>query len=33
MGFSAEPILAFLGRLAACGVRPVLLEQPVTKDD
>ena len=33
MGFSAERMLAFLGRLDACGVRPVLLEQPVPKDD
>jgi L-alanine-DL-glutamate epimerase-like enolase superfamily enzyme len=33
MGFSADRMLAFLERLAACGVRPVLLEQPVAKDD
>jgi L-alanine-DL-glutamate epimerase-like enolase superfamily enzyme len=33
MGFSADRMLAFLGRLDACGVRPVLLEQPVPKDD
>jgi L-alanine-DL-glutamate epimerase-like enolase superfamily enzyme len=33
MGFSADRMLAFLERLAACGVRPVLLEQPVPKDD
>jgi L-alanine-DL-glutamate epimerase-like enolase superfamily enzyme len=33
MGFSANRMLAFLGRLDACGVRPVLLEQPVPKDD
>jgi L-Ala-D/L-Glu epimerase len=33
MGFSAERMLAFLDRLDRCGARPVLLEQPVPKDD
>ncbi|BCG47515.1 L-alanine-DL-glutamate epimerase [Citrifermentans bremense] len=33
MGFSAGGMLAFLDRLAAKGVRPVLLEQPVPKND
>lgn len=33
MGFSADRMLAFLGRLDERGVRPVLLEQPVLKDD
>ena len=33
MGFSADRMLAFLERLDAGGARPVLLEQPVPKDD
>lgn len=33
MGFNAERMLAFLERLDRCGARPVLLEQPVPKDD
>jgi L-alanine-DL-glutamate epimerase-like enolase superfamily enzyme len=33
MGFSADRMLAFLERLDRCGVRPVLLEQPVPKHD
>jgi len=33
MGFSAGRMLAFLERLDAGGARPVLLEQPVPKDD
>jgi len=33
MGFSADRMLAFLDRLAANGARPVLLEQPVPKND
>jgi L-alanine-DL-glutamate epimerase-like enolase superfamily enzyme len=33
MGFSAGRMLAFLDRLDRCGARPVLLEQPVPKDD
>src|SRR6185369_9372493 len=33
MGFSAERMLAFLDRLDKCHVRPVLLEQPVPKND
>lgn len=33
MGFDAERMLAFLDRLDAKGVRPVLLEQPVQKHD
>ena len=33
MGFSAETIVAFLNRLDKHAVRPVLLEQPVPKDD
>ena len=33
MGFSADRMLAFLDRLDAKGARPVLLEQPVPKQD
>jgi len=33
MGFSADRMLAFLERLDACGARPLLLEQPVSKHD
>ena len=33
MGFNADRMLSFLDRLDRCGVRPVLLEQPVAKDD
>jgi L-alanine-DL-glutamate epimerase-like enolase superfamily enzyme len=33
MGFSAERMLLFLDRLDRCGVRPALLEQPVSKHD
>jgi L-alanine-DL-glutamate epimerase-like enolase superfamily enzyme len=33
MGFTAGRMLAFLERLHRRGVRPVLLEQPVPKDD
>ena len=33
MGFSADRMLAFLGRLDRFGARPVLLEQPVPKHD
>lgn len=33
MGFSAGRMLEFLDRLAAQGVRPALLEQPVPRDD
>jgi L-Ala-D/L-Glu epimerase len=33
MGFSAERMLAFLDRLDKSGARPVLLEQPVPKND
>jgi L-alanine-DL-glutamate epimerase-like enolase superfamily enzyme len=33
MGFSAHRMLTFLDRLDCCGVRPVLLEQPVPKHD
>jgi len=33
MGFSADRMLAFLDRLDAGGARPVLLEQPVPKND
>ncbi len=33
MGFDAKRMLAFLARLDQCGARPVLLEQPVPKDD
>ena len=33
MGFNAERMLAFLDRLQANGAQPVLLEQPVPRDD
>lgn len=33
MGFNAKRMLAFLDRLDAKGIRPVLLEQPVQKND
>ena len=33
MGFDAMRMLAFLERLDRCGMRPVLLEQPVPKHD
>lgn len=33
MGYSADRMLAFLDRLEAKGARPVLLEQPVPKED
>jgi L-Ala-D/L-Glu epimerase / N-acetyl-D-glutamate racemase len=33
MGFSADRMLAFLERLGRHGIRPVLLEQPVAKQD
>jgi L-Ala-D/L-Glu epimerase len=33
MGFDAQRMLAFLDRLDARGIRPVLLEQPVPKGD
>jgi L-alanine-DL-glutamate epimerase-like enolase superfamily enzyme len=33
MGFSADRMLTFLDRLDTCGVRPMLLEQPVPKHD
>lgn len=33
MGFSAHRMLAFLDRLDTCNARPVLLEQPVPKND
>jgi len=33
MGFTVERMLTFLDQLDRCGSRPVLLEQPVPKDD
>ena len=32
-GFTAPAALAFLRRLARCGIRPILIEQPVPRDD